>query len=451
MVELLNKVAPLFILYIAQKRLGLEGLSYALFGIATVDFIMPFITCGYTMYGIVHFNASDDQKSLVNHINGIRMVHAVVAFLAVVLLCMLEPSYRPYLPLVVGLSFLFFLAAIDSIWVHIAVQKMPQVSFLIAVGKLISLSAILLLVIDKQDEVLFAMLYLSGNGFVALMTFFYVSRRFGLCLPTFKGLGHIFVKAQHFAIIVLLINFIDRLDILIAERIFGVVNSGLYTGPHRIAQSLAQVSGAIVMAFFSEIVAVKTQEEFTSHVKLGLLVLLSFFSPIVFGVFFVDQDVIGFILGEQFAAAAPLLSVQTIGIMFASLGLALGQHVLLLKQQVKLYAIALVLGIGTLLLCSVWVSFSQNIIHMAYAMVAAKLVTCCGVIIFSKRFLGPISLGWMLKAVLPGFLMFLCLWLLKLEGFFVHVLIGGGVYGVFASVVHFREVKQLYRRVRVRG
>ncbi len=46
-VETLNKIVPLVIMFVAQKRLGMESFGFALFGVSIIEMAVNFVNLGF--------------------------------------------------------------------------------------------------------------------------------------------------------------------------------------------------------------------------------------------------------------------------------------------------------------------------------------------------------------------------------------------------------------------
>src|SRR5689334_15449454 len=101
-VETLNRLAPLIVMYVAQKRLGMQGFGYALFGVSVIEIIIPFITFGYNHYGMIKLGELQDNqreaRTLISNIFYLRFLHFVLSSIFLLTFFYLTPHYRPYLP-----------------------------------------------------------------------------------------------------------------------------------------------------------------------------------------------------------------------------------------------------------------------------------------------------------------------------------------------------------------
>lgn len=430
-VEFLNKIAPLVIFHLAQKRLGLEKFGYALFGISVIELVIPFITFGYNQYGTIAAGKDPERiRKLMSNIFVLKFIHLLILLAFLYSFFLFSPNYRIYYPMMLPLGMLLLFSVFETVWVQAASQKVAVSNLSYGVCRFISLILILRFIQDSQDAILFAILSLVSNAIINIFSVGYTFRSFSLVRPDWTSMRVLFKKSQPFAVIALLTIVNERMDIFLAEHFDGLSGAGYYAGCARLGHSLIQIANTIIMAFFSEMVSVSSKESMTAHMTTSLWVLCFFLSPIVFGVWFVDSDLLSFIFDEKFRSVGKLLSLLFLSATFSLITTSFGQQILLLNGQLKSYALALILGIIISFLGTTMAG--GGLYAIAISMCIGKSFTSCYVMMAAKKTIRfPIG-NILLRTIGPGIIMALGLYFLHLDGFFA-TLSAGAILYLFSS------------------
>ncbi len=446
-VEFLNKIAPLVIIHIAQKRLGLEKFGYALFGISVIELVIPFITFGYNQYGTITAGREPESiRKLMSNIFVLKFLHLLFLLGFLYSFFLFSPTYRIYFPMMLPLGTLLLFGVFETIWVQSASQKVAVSNLSYGFCRIISLVLILRFIQDSQDAVLFAILSLVSNAIINIFSVAYTFRSFSLIRPSWLSMRVIFKKSQPFAVIALLTIVSDRMDIFLAEHFGGLSGAGYYAGCARLGHSLIQIASTIIIAFFSEMVSVPSKESMKAHMTTSLWVLCFFLSPIIFGVWFVDGELLSFVFDENFRTVGRLLSWLFLSATFSLITTSFGQQILLLNGQVKTYALALILGIiisfvGTTLA-------GGGLYAIAISMCIGKSFTSCYVMMAAKKIIDLPLGSILLKTLGPGIIMAIGLYFLHLDGFFKTVSTGAILYCISGYWMNRRDFSTFFTHFR---
>ncbi len=446
-VEILNKIAPLIIIHIAQKRLGIEKFGYALFGISVIELVLPVISFGYNQYGVIA--AGKDPSAipkLMSSIFVLKLGHCIGLLACLYLFFGYVPAYQSYFSLIMPLSLLLAVSVVDVLWVQSASQKVAVSNVFIGICRLVTLILILIFIKNSQDAILFAILSLVGNALVNLSTCFYSVYKFGLAPPDWIGIRTIFQKSLPYSVVILLTIVSERIDIFFAEHFGGLAGAGYYAGSSRLGHSLTQIANTIIAAFFSEMVIIQDKQSLSSHMRWSLWILLFFLSPFIFGVWFVAGDVLSFIFDEKFRAIESVLGWIFLSASLSVLTASFGQQVLFLTGQIRTYAKALALGV----LISSTLAYlvgGTSLYAIAIAMCIGKFFTTFIVFMAARKSLVEFPIAILFKTLGPGFLMGLVLFVLQLPSFFANVGLGAVVFFFFGFMMNRREFLGLYTQV----
>lgn len=438
-VEILNKIAPLIIIHVAQKRLGIEKLGYALFGVSVIELVTPLIVFGYNQYGVI---AAGQQPKLTSKLMSgslvLKLLHFVLLLGCLYLFFSYVPTYKTYFPLMMTLSILLFFSAFDVLWVQTASQKVSISNLFVGFCRLLTLILILIFIKDANDAILFAFLSLVGNALVNVLSSMYSIRKFGLERPDVAFMKKIFRASYPYALIGILGIIGERMDILFAERFGGLAGAGYYACCARLSHSLTQIANTIISAFFSEMVIIKDSESLYKHLRLGTWTLLFFLSPIIFGVWFVSGEILTFIFDSSFRSIKTVLGWLFLSTSFTLLASSLGQQVLLLSGKVHTYTKALASGIF-LSSILIYLFGGSNLYAIAIAMCIGKFFTLLIVLYAVHRNSIHIPLSIFFKTLMPGLVMCIVLLIFDFKSFFLNIGVGAVIFFIFAYLLNRQE------------
>jgi O-antigen/teichoic acid export membrane protein len=441
-VEIINKISPLFILYLAKTRLGIERFGYSQFAVNLIEAAIPFIVFGYTIVGskeVARLKEQPDKLgSMLSSMMVLRLVHALLTTAGLAFVCGAFSQYQPYLKLVMMLSFILIASAFEMTHVLIAYQKIHLVNAALGFIKLLTLFAMYKFVNDSEDANLYAILSVATNAVVAFVSMFLGLRLIKLHPPQWHWMRELFRKGCHFALIYIGLNLLDRYDVILAEWFSGTVGAGLYAGPARISQSINSIIVASSLIFLSELVGLKNHDKMSEHVSLSLAGASLLLMPVCAGVWFVDASLISLIFGQEYVGVARVLSILVQAVGIQSVITILGFQVLALKDETRKFALYVFAG----LMLGVAVAFAlvshYALYGIAIGAVAAKFLSAFLVAQEARKSLMSFPWRWILRTVFATVCMVLVLFFSKLTYAPVLILIGGLTY-TSAIALLFRE------------
>lgn len=452
--EVVNKLVPLLILRYVVHKIGIEGFGLAQFSYWLIDVAVAFVVFGYTSIAAVELGQNQDKPSelsrVISEVLGLKCIHALIALIALIAFVWTAPGYAEYKPVVTALSFILLTSAIDTSFVHIGTSRMLSLSILTITVKLASLAMILLFVETPADLMKFALLYFGTNGVIALGNFVINVRRFPLVRPDGSALKRRFVASLPYAVTGFLLLALDRYDVFVVEHFLGATGSGLYGGPVRIAQALANVVGSVGMVFFSEVVTTKDKDSLTRHVSLASWALFALLLPIVGGSFVTGEGVITLLLGPDFQGNGRILSVLLTGLVGQAFVNVFGMSVLMFHRRAR--AINLVLAVATT--CGVPLAYG---LHHRFGLAGIALATMTtrlasgGIMMFLARpYLTRLPAREFLLTATPALAMYLTLSAVPALDLIPTLVAGGVVYGTMLAGLNRGKVRTLAASLRSR-
>jgi O-antigen/teichoic acid export membrane protein len=450
-VEILNKIVPLVVLSYVQKKLGVTAFGGAQFGIAIIEMAIPLVVFGYYHLGLVELSKKPSNSAighLISNLSALKLIHALLVGIGLAFMSLQVESYSGYFWLLIASSIALFFSGIDNVWLFIGTQKMAFVSFLIGLGRILSLVLILTFVQSEQDQIKFAIFYFLANGFVSATTAILAYRRYKLPLPDFFSMRQIISKAKHFALVPIMMVFIDRIDLIVVERLWGSAGAGLYAGPLRLSHSLFQVLTAIANAFLSEVIAINDRKKFSKHIHAGVWILAAVLVPMICGIWFVSGDLLSLIFDDSYRSVGPVLGIMIAGLLFNVTILVYGQQVLLLRGEERFFSLCLIGVVISILAMSSSLSEFWGLTGIAAGMLAAKFIGATFIVRRALAYIDGFPWRSILSSIIPGIIMTLALLLIDLDQLAAKLAAGAIIYALFFVIFNYKMIKTILHKIR---
>jgi O-antigen/teichoic acid export membrane protein len=426
--EGLNKIAPLLILYHAQKYLGLAAFGAAQFGIAWLEIIQSAVAFGYASYAVAAISRGQDSVPILSHVTALKIMQMLLVLLGIVVLSIWQGPGHPLQEYFLLLVMLLTGTVLDASWLALARQKLAYFSAFSIILRLASLIGIFIWVRAPEDKTLFMFLLLVPHFLMALATAYFAWTRLGWSSLRFESLPLIWRAALPFAAISFLLMLQDRFDLFLMERWFGLEAAGAYAGPAKVVQSLAALGTSVVAAFSAEMVQVKDRDSLARHTALSLWCMLAIATPIVFGAPFVETEAMRLLFTHDLREAHGIFSWLCLSIIGQVFITVFGLQVLQLKGEPWRLFLCLIPGLilGPLLAWILRTPYGWQV--MAWAVVATKGLAACLVVIAARPITGPVPWSPILRTLAAGACMALVLYGIVLQGILLNLIVGGIVY-----------------------
>jgi len=406
--ELVGKAAPVAMLFLAQKRLGVASFGFSQVGITLIEMSVPFIVFGYSQYGAIELGKraeGREQGELISTLVSLRLLHATIALLILFGCCYGLPKYRPHLGLIFAVSGVLFLAAIDLLWMLIAKQRMAIFSVFSIIAKTSCITCAYFWVQGPQDAIWYAICTLwIGNGIIYLGAFAYYAPQIQWTRP--RHLWKIFTQVKGFACVAIWLIWMDRIDLLIVKDQLGLIPAGLYATASRMNQALLQLIWTLSWVFFSEMVGLQAKQDLSKHLHAATFVISACLAPILVGIFFFSSDLLRLIGGPFDEQVASTLSILVIGSTGTAGILLFGQQVLQLRDSVGKMLIALGVGLTcTLLYLWVFLPHGGGLQTVAQAQAVGKWVAMGMMIYWARPFVDRLPWLECVRCIIPALIM----------------------------------------------
>lgn len=444
LLEVINKISPLLILYHVQKTLGLAGFGWAQYQIALFESIQPFISYGFINYAIAQAgpqkNVRQAAGDLYSHIFVLKVVNSLLVLLAFV--------WSMHATFVQGdgwyslglLGTVLLAGILDAYWIFIVQHRLAAVTLLSGLLRLISLALILVVIKNPQDSHLFVVFSLMPNLILAAGSGVYGFLRLPIAAIIPKKLVEIYKVSTPFALVMVAMTLFDRMDIFLVSRWFGLETAGLYAGPAKLIQSLALLVGSMSVPFYAEIVKLDDRDLIYKHISMSLWLLMAIVAPIVFGSYFVERDLLHLVFPSLPESANHIMTILAVGMIGSVLVATFGLQVLLSKSHPLAVFKSILLGMILVMSLAWSVKSLIGFKAVAYAMVLGRLAMgfCC--FYFAMAYLpkAPWAAFW--KPLGAGAVMGCLLKFFNLQLLIHQVLVGGVVYLGCLVSMNYREM-----------
>lgn len=445
-VELVNKLAPFFIYHLAEKRLGIEKFGESMVGVSLIEVLLPFVVFGYAHHGTIQVAQVETsvlgRRKLVSDLLALRLIHLVILIGLGFVVWVFDLPYANLMPMLASLSFVLLSGAYELVWFEVATQRVFYLNIMTMFSRFSSLALVYLLVESPKDYVLFAMLTLSSVFLVNTLSFLDVWYRLRLMTPNLIRMKKHFSDSKQYALLMIFIVMLERIDILLAEHLFGSSGAGIFAGPARIGHSLIQVIGALTTAFFAEMIILKKPEKLAHHLQLALWMMIVFWSPIIVGSTFVGGDLLVFVFSENYRNTGPLLTWIIIGGAASSINSALGVQVLLVLGRIRFWLFNLALGVFCCGSCGWYFGSVGGIIGLAKAIVWTKLALMFSVAVYVRSTCVTYRIKPLLLALVPAISMGAILWILPKMTLWSTIIVGVICYILILIMIFKNQMKK---------
>jgi O-antigen/teichoic acid export membrane protein len=149
----------------------------------------------------------------------------------------------------------------------------------------------------------------------------------------YSKLKEIAFKSTPYALVIVFTTLLDRIDLFLVERWFGLEAAGVYAGPAKIIQSITLLVIGIAVPIYAELLKVDDKEDLSKHIGLSLWITTTIVSPIIFGIPFIEHDVLGIVFTDLPSSADGLLTIQSLGLIGSILIVVFGFQLLMSKSK----------------------------------------------------------------------------------------------------------------------
>jgi O-antigen/teichoic acid export membrane protein len=415
---------------------------------------------GIPIYGVREIaKVRDDTQKTSNvfweilSINTVSTTAMILIYYTSVIFIDAFESYRILLH-VTGITILLNYFNVD--WFYTGVEEYKYITKRNVLIKLISLMGILLFVRDKDDYVLYALIYCLGIGGNNLFNLVNIRRYIIFSLRNLNRRRHIK------SVLILLFSTIavqlyTQLDTTMTGIICGDIYVGYYTNVNkliRVVVSVVSAVGAIMLPRLSFYYEEGKLIAFHDYINKALKVILFLAVPAFIGLVLFADDIVMLMLGNDFFPSIITLKILAILIPILSVGNLFGTQILMVLNKEKKLMESVIFGsIINIVLNSVLIlRFQQN--GAALASVIAELIVMLIQIYFCYHDITiEFSKNYIISIVLSSTLMISGIVLYKsftINQYFeliTGIILGSFIYLVSSMVLKNEVALYIFRRI----
>lgn len=325
--SLLAIVFPLITYPYAVRVLGVVNLGKVTYAASIVSYFSLLAVFGVNSYAIREgARVKDDRERFGKIASELFTLNILTMLASLILLAAVTaavPKFRPYALLIAiqSLSFIFTTFGVD--WMNVVYEDYRYITIRSALINVLFLGALLLLVRQDSDYVLYAFLTVAGNGCIAVLNFFYC-RRYTRLRPSFgRELKTHFDRLWPFFINNLTIAIYVSSDTTMLGWMAGDYAVGIYAIGVKIYTIIKNLFIAVYSVTLPKLSFSSARGDWKQFREV-LRDLLSFFFllivPAVAGMILFARDIVLIIGGPQYEEAIPVFRVLSIALLFAVFG-----------------------------------------------------------------------------------------------------------------------------------
>ncbi len=325
--SLLAIVFPLITYPYAVRVLGVVNLGKVTYAASIVSYFSLLAVFGVNSYAIREgARVKDDRKRFGKIASELFTLNLLTMLISLVLLALVTaavPKFRPYALLIAiqSLSFVFTTFGVD--WMNVVYEDYRYITIRSALINVLFLGALLLLVRQKSDYLIYAFLTVAGNGCIAILNFFYCRRYTRLRIALSPELKTHVDHLWPFFINNLTIAIYVSSDTTMLGWMAGDYAVGIYAIGVKIYTIIKNLFIAVYSVTLPKLSFSSARGDWKQFREV-LRDLLSFFIllivPAVAGMIFFARDIVLIIGGPQYEEAVPVFRILSIALLFAVFG-----------------------------------------------------------------------------------------------------------------------------------
>ncbi len=381
--EIVNKIVPFVVLHLAMKRLGIEAFGYGQYILALVDFTNLAVILGYQNYAAVALaRFAGDREKMAAAISTFLLVKILHAFAVCLLLL------SPLVSLPDGSMWILIIGVISSSLdlspLMMVEKKLIHLNHASIIGKAVNLTGIWWLVHSADDANLVPLFAVIANSVVSCYSLIASARAYPLGRTSFTHLRDFMIRSLPFLAPIGLFLALDRIDILILERQFGLAEMGRYSASLRLVQSAMPFVIMISNVFYSEVLGQTSNEADKKHFSLAFEAVTLMTTCLAAGIYLFADVAYALVYGAADPDAIAVLQILSSTVVSHGLYLVCVQQVLYVKGLTRIVSISLALGIAFIVL-AFYLQWIEDIRSMAYISLAARFFCTAIVLAFAMR------------------------------------------------------------------
>lgn len=318
-------VFPLITIPYVSRVLGNENYGKVNFGSSIVSYFILMATLGITSYAIREGsklkNQRDKFENFVNEIFTINIITTIASYVLLVIMLLFWEKVQNYQALIMIQASVMIFTTLGLGWLNNIYEDFAYTTIRYIVVQVISIVLLFLLVKDKNDYLMYAVITAFANIGGNIVNIFYIRKNY-LKVKLVKVsnffthfIPMIYLFCNDLAITIYVSSDVTLLTLFKGDEITGIysISTKIYT---IIKQFMNAVIG-VILPRLSLYVGENRMEEYNNLLNKLFHVIMILILPSMVGIYMLSKEIIYIIAGQEFVSG--YVSLQILGI---ALGLA---------------------------------------------------------------------------------------------------------------------------------
>lgn len=345
-VQIANYILPMIVIPIVSRIIGPEKFGAINFSASFVGYFVLLIGYGFTLTGTRRLAGNPNDRKLRNQVFSEVFYSQLLLFAISTIIFFLCLHFVKELQKDKVLSVYSFLLCISTLltqdWLFQAMQDLTKVAILNFVSKFLFIASVLYFVQTSEDYRLYALLLSISNIIIAICSFVWSIKQYGICLVPIKWrdvIKLIWAEKQYFFSLVLMNVYTSTLVIYL-----GFLGTQEDVGYFSASWKIIMIIQSLVIlplrqALFPYMTKLihdnkdKAVEMIASAFPSVLIVMLT----ICLGIFFLSEYIIQIIYGNEYTKAVNVLKIISFAPLFVTLNNIWGVTFMLNLKLDKVY------------------------------------------------------------------------------------------------------------------
>lgn len=356
--SVMSIVFPLVTFPYVSRILGVENIGKYNFVNSIISFFSLIAGLGIGTYAIREGAAIRDNsielKKFSNQMFTINLISTIFSYLLLGILVLAVTKLQSYLSLFIILSIQIIFKTIGIEWVYSIYENYIYITIKSIVFQLVSLILMIMLVNDKNDLEMYAIVTVIACVGSNIFNCFHIRKKIQIGLTRFLELKkHIKPILMLFAMELTVTVYVSS-DTTILGFLCDDTTVGIYSVSVKIYSIVKSILGAILVVAIPRLSSLYGDNKLDEFKKTGQEIyktLLTLIIPAMVGVMILRESIVRLIAGEQYLDACSSLLVLSVALMFCMAAWFWGQCILVpIKQEKEVFKITMISAILNILL-----------------------------------------------------------------------------------------------------
>lgn len=357
-----------------------------------VQYFVLFSFLGLPTYGMREISKVRNDKEKLDKLYSelfiINFVSTSICLIFYLILIFSIEKFRNDIILYLIMGVLLFINYFNISWLYDGLEEFKFTSVRNCVFKILSFVMLVLLVKNKSDYLIYALIIVIGTSGNSVINMIY-SRKF--ISFTLKGLSF----KRHIKPIALLVavNLAIEIYALVDTTMLGIIKGNesvaFYQYSTKIYKILIQIINSFTMVIVPRLALLYKEnqlKEFNGLLTKTLKIIIMFALPMIIGILFTANDLVFVLYGIEYMNSAGVLKILSFMLIISPIGYLLGSRVLLTTNHENKMIISVAIGAVVNILCNMFMIPLYAEFGAAIASVFSEIVVMCIYVYLGKKY-----------------------------------------------------------------